>query len=175
MCLSPPYSYPREHSRNLASYLHRLLEKLMASLSISPASLPSVILITLIRIKILQQFPASLGKDKSQTCGPQLPRNSLKLLKEFNKSQPKVWKNIGDKIYDLGVFQSLKPVDSRCGVGSINQTEQGPPIIVSNNNSHSVISNTRNKVMDTLDLVASEVRQTKDSLMLSTTQAIKRL
>ena len=76
--------------------------------------------------------------------------------------------------YDLGVFQSLKPVDSR-GVGSINLTEQGPPIIVSNNNSHSVISNTRNKVMDTLDLVASEVRQTKDSLMLSTTQAIKRL
>lgn len=72
------------------------------------------------------------------------------------------------------MFQSLKPVDSRC-VGSINQTEQGPHIIVSNNNSQSVISNTRNKVMDTLDLVASEVRQTKDSLMLSTTQAIKRL
>ena len=99
MCLSPSYSYPREHSGNLASYLHGLLAKLMASLSISPASLPFVILITLIRIKILQQFPSSLGKDKSQTCGPQLPRNSLKLLKDFNKSQPKVWKNIGDKIW----------------------------------------------------------------------------
>ena len=75
----------------------------------------------------------------------------------------------------------MKPVDSRCG--SINQTEQGqgPPVILANNNnnssssSQSVISNTRTKVRDTLDLVASEVRQTKDSLMLSTTQAIKRL
>ena len=77
---------------------------------------------------------------------------------------------------DLREFQSLKPVDSR----SIKQTEQGPPPVILANNtppttSQSVISNTRTKVRDTLGLVASEVRQTKDSLMLSTTQAIKRL
>ena len=103
MCLQPTYSYQREHSGNPRTYLHSLLGKLMASVDISPDCLPSVILITLVRIKILQQFPSSLSKDKSQNCGPQVPRNCLKLLKEFNKSQPKVWKNIGDKIWPPSV------------------------------------------------------------------------
>ena len=92
MCLIAGSSSPRDHPGNLKCYLHCLLEKLMLSNNISPDCLPSVILITLIRIKIIQQFPSSVSKDKSQNSNPELPRSSLKLLKEFNKIRPKVWK-----------------------------------------------------------------------------------
>ena len=51
------------------------------------------------------------------------------------------------------------------------ESPAAPPITVSEPQS---VTSTTKKMMDTLDLVASEVRQTKDSLMLSTTQAIKR-
>ena len=51
------------------------------------------------------------------------------------------------------------------------ESPASPPITVSEPQS---VTSTTKKMMDTLDLVASEVRQTKDSLMLSTTQAIKR-
>ena len=102
----------------------------------------------------------------------------MKLCKELNtKIRQKVWTNnsVLEIKCDLRGFQSLKPVDSRSNGGSINQTQPVPPVILATNTSQSVMSNTRAKVRDTLDLVASEVRQTKDSLVLSTTQAIKRL
>ena len=100
ICLIAGSSYPRDHPGNLKTYLHCLLEKVLLSNNISTDCLPSVILITLIRIKILQQFPSSVSKDKSQNSSPEVPRSSLKLLKEFTKIRPKVWKEkyIGDKM-----------------------------------------------------------------------------
>ena len=95
MCLLAATSYPRDHPGNLTSYLHRLLEQLMVCCNVSPDCLPSVVLITLLRIKIIQQFPSSVSKDKFENSNPEpeVPRNTLKLSKEFSKFRPKVWGN----------------------------------------------------------------------------------
>ena len=73
----------------------------------------------------------------------------------------------------LKQIQNINPVFlCQSSRPAVTPPASGPAITVSEH--HSVISSTASKVMDTLDLVASEVRQTKHSLMLSTTKAIKR-
>jgi len=152
ICLLTKCDLQQEHpailSGKVEKYLHSLLGKILLSVNISPDHLPSVIVISLMAKKILDNF---LPQNERKNPRIEVKKGAPKMREEFNKVLP------------TEPLQTLSSLEA--------ESPASPPITVSEPQS---VTSTTKKMMDTLDLVASEVRQTKDSLMLSTTQAIKR-
>ena len=82
--------HPAIISDRVERYVDTLLARLLRTVLAIPDHLPSLLFITLLRNKILQQFPSSRVRNNIKNSSSKVPRtNSSKQLKEFNKIRPK--------------------------------------------------------------------------------------
>ena len=89
ICLLTKCDLQQEHpailSGKVEKYLHSLLAKILLSVNISPDHLPSVIFISLMAKKILDNF---LPKNERKNPSIEVKKDAPKMREEFNKVLP---------------------------------------------------------------------------------------